>query len=120
MRFAMEEMPLVQTQIQNQTMSQNVTKEPKYVVQLNKFETDPYLLQNFQCMTMFISAFCKICELNTEGEIVFALILKVISYRCNFRFTNGFAILTKYRHNQTNGRITLENLKKIRICFVFI
>jgi hypothetical protein len=29
MRFAMEEMPHVQTQIQNQTMSQNVTKEPK-------------------------------------------------------------------------------------------
>ena len=23
---------------------------------------------------MFISAFCKICELNTEGEIVFGLI----------------------------------------------
>ena len=35
MRFAMEEMPHVQTQIQNQTMSQNVTKEPKYVVQIN-------------------------------------------------------------------------------------
>ena len=37
MHFAMEEMPLVQTQIQNQTMSQNVTKEPKYVVQINIF-----------------------------------------------------------------------------------
>ena len=35
MRFAMEEMPHVQIQIQNQTMSQNVTKEPKYVVQIN-------------------------------------------------------------------------------------
>ena len=36
MRFAMEEMPHVQTQIQNQTMSQNVTKEPKYVVYTDK------------------------------------------------------------------------------------
>ena len=43
-------------------------------IQLNKFETDPYFLQNFQCTTMFISAFCKICERNTEPEIVFVLI----------------------------------------------
>ena len=39
-------------------------------VQLNKCETDPYFLQNFQCTTMFISTFCKICELNTEREII--------------------------------------------------
>ena len=44
------------------------------LVQLNKFETDPYFLQNFQCTMMFISSFCKICELNTEREIVFGLI----------------------------------------------
>ena len=44
------------------------------LVQLNKCETDPYFFQNFQCTTMFISAFCKICELNTEREIVFVLI----------------------------------------------
>ena len=43
-------------------------------LQLNKCETDPYFLQNFQCTTMFISAFCKIFELNTEHEIVFVLI----------------------------------------------
>ena len=43
-----------------------------YYVQLNKCETGPYFLQNFQCTTMFISAYCKICELNTEREIVFA------------------------------------------------
>ena len=43
-------------------------------VQLNKFKTDPYFLQNFHCTTMFISKFCKICELNTELEIVFVLI----------------------------------------------
>ena len=40
------------------------------MVQLNKCETDPYFLQNFQCKTMFISAFWKICELKSEHEIV--------------------------------------------------
>jgi len=44
------------------------------MVQLNKFETDPYFLQNLQFTTIVISAFCKICELNTEHEIVFVLI----------------------------------------------
>ena len=43
-------------------------------VQLNKCGTDPYFLQNFQCTTIFILVLCKICELNTEREIVFALI----------------------------------------------
>ena len=47
-------------------------------LQLNKCETDPYFLQNFRCTTIFISAFCKICDLNTEREIVFVLIIKVI------------------------------------------
>ena len=42
-----------------------------HVVQLNKSETGPYFLQNFQCTTMFIPVFCKICELNTESEIAF-------------------------------------------------
>ena len=45
-----------------------------FMLQLNKCETDPYFLQNFQCTRMYISAFCKICELNTEREIVFVLI----------------------------------------------
>ena len=40
-------------------------------VQLNKCETDPCFLQTFRCRTMFISVFCKICDLNTEREIVF-------------------------------------------------
>ena len=34
----------------------------------------------------------------------------------NFRFT----IFTKHVNNQTNCRITLENLKKTWICLVFI
>ena len=40
-------------------------------LQLNKCKTGPYFLQNFQCTTMFISVYCKICELKTEHEIVF-------------------------------------------------
>ena len=73
MRFAMEEMPHVQTQIQNQTMSQNVTKEPKYVVQLNKLETDSYFLQIFQInmsVCLIISVFCKSCEPISDPEIM--------------------------------------------------
>ena len=31
-------------------------------VQLNKYETDRYFLQNFQCTTMLIHEFCKICD----------------------------------------------------------
>jgi hypothetical protein len=31
-------------------------------VQLNKYETDQYFLQNFQCTTMLIHEFCKICD----------------------------------------------------------
>ena len=42
-------------------------------VQLNEYETDQYIFFNFQCTTMLIYAFCKICE--HEREIVFALIL---------------------------------------------
>ena len=42
------------------------------VVQLNKFETGPFFLHNFQCTTMFISLYCKVCELSTEHESVFA------------------------------------------------
>ena len=52
----------------------NDTIHTRIKVQLNKFETDPYFLQNFQCTTTFISGLCKICELNTEHEIVFVLI----------------------------------------------
>ena len=37
---------------------------------VNKCETDLYFLQNFQCMTMFISVFCKSCEMLCEPEIV--------------------------------------------------
>ena len=39
-----------------------------FLLQLNKCETGRYFLQNFQCTTMFISAYCKICELKIELE----------------------------------------------------
>ena len=73
-----------------------------------KCETDPYFLQNFPCRTMFISVFCKICEL----EIVFVfcnVYLLVLSklrgkhcrknnFKFSVQFTNGFAALTKRRN----------------------
>ena len=43
----------------------------KGFVQLNKCQTGPYFLQNFQCKTMFISVFCISCEpMLFEPEIV--------------------------------------------------
>ena len=50
-------------------------------IQLNKCETGPYFLQNFQCTTMFISSYCKICELNTERESVFAADVSGVSLK---------------------------------------
>ena len=54
-------------------------------IQLNKCETGPYFLQNFQCTTMFISVYCKICELKTvlktEHEIVFAADVSGVSLK---------------------------------------
>ena len=50
---------------------QHVGFKPLILTELNKCETYPNFIQNFQFTTMFIFAFCKICELNTEREIVF-------------------------------------------------
>ena len=50
------------------TSPPSVIAQSRLAVQLNKFETGPYFLQDFQCRTMFISTYCKICELNTELE----------------------------------------------------
>ena len=50
-------------------------------VQLNKYETDPYLLQIFQSNTsvcLIIPVFCKICELNTEHESEPEIVLKIL------------------------------------------
>ena len=46
-------------------------------IQLNKYETEPYFPRIFLRNTsvcLIIPVFCKICELNTEHEIFFALI----------------------------------------------
>ena len=40
----------------------NLTNWRYFVLQLNEYETDMYFLPNFQCRTMLIHAFCKICE----------------------------------------------------------
>ena len=39
-----------------------VFKTKAFWIQLNEYETDQYFLQNFQCTTMLIHMFCKICE----------------------------------------------------------
>ena len=49
------------------------TRDQGISIQLNKCKVDPCFFQTFQCRTMFIFAFCKICELNTEHEIVFVV-----------------------------------------------
>ena len=42
----------------------NTSTSPRtnILLQLNKYETDRYFLQNFQCATMLIHEFCKICD----------------------------------------------------------
>ena len=42
-------------------------------------------LKKFQCTTMLIYAFCKICEYECEGDIVFVLIFRTISGSHSFR-----------------------------------
>ena len=73
-----------------------------HIVQLNKYETDPYFLQNFQSNTtvcMIIHMACKIYV----PEIVFVLIFRMAN---NFRFTT----LTKHVNNCS---ISLEKMKKV-------
>ena len=66
-------------------------------------------------MLMFISAFCKICELNTECEIVFVL-TSVDSQGSQM----GSQLLQNTETIKQTDALVLENLKKIRICLVFI
>ena len=53
--------------------------------QLNEHETDRYFLQNFQCMTLLIDAFCKIFE----HEIV---LQECKSKRKQFQVHNSYKI----------------------------
>ena len=79
-------------------------------LQLNKYETDPYFLQNFRSKTTICLIFHVFCK-SYECEIVL-----ICCWQNNFRFTT----LTKYGNNWTNYRIALEILKKIWISLVFI
>ncbi len=111
--------------------SKSITGVLTSEVQLNKYETDPYFLQNFQCRTMFIYAYCKFCELNQDWTLNMKVFLQLMSvglaWKSAANFLEqfqvhpyGFTTLTKHGNNQTNWCITLENLKKIWICLVFI
>ena len=64
---------------------------------------------------MCISAFCKIWELNTECEIVFVL-TSVDSQGSQM----GSQLLQNTETIKQTDALVLENLKKIRICLVFI
>ena len=86
------------------------------MVQLNKYETDPYFLQIFQSNTsvcLIISVFCKSCEPICEPEIT-PVLYHLENYRNqnknNFTFSVQFTNLTK-RGNK--HRRALEILKKI-------
>ena len=107
------------------TTTNDSTLHYKLYVQLNKCETDPYFLQNFQCTTMFISVFCKSCEpMLCEPEIVlkncaadFQANPTDISCKNTFMFSVQFTNFTK-RGNKHCWE--LEILKKIWICLAFI
>ena len=84
-----------------------------FKLQLNRCETDLYFLQNFQCTTMLIYAFCKSCEHGCEPEIVQKnqnkKRLKKVN-KNNFTFTTMFETLTKSVNQHCRA---LEFLKKI-------
>ena len=87
------------------------SKDPKlYLVQLNKYEADPNILQNFQIDTalcLIIHAFCKVYI----HEIVFVLLCRTA------RTISGSQLL---QNTWINCFIALEILKKIWISLVFI
>ena len=101
------------------------------LVQLNKYETDPYFLQIFQSdksVCLIISVFCKSCEPICEPEIVlktFAADFQAnptdISCKNNFMFSFQFSF--QFTNLTTHGNkhcCALEILKKIWTCLAFI
>ena len=60
---------------------------------------------------------CKICKGKYEHEIVFAT---KIWKKKHFRFALVSANITKHLNNQTSCPITLEKMKKVWICLLFI
>ena len=47
--------------------------ESNFQLQLNKRETGPYFLQNFQCTTMFICAYCRIVNWTLNVKVFLQL-----------------------------------------------
>ena len=89
------------------------------LVQLNKYETEPYFLQFFQSSTtvcVIIYMFYKSCEHECEPEIVLK-IKTVIKIKTKNNFTFMFKNLTKSVNQHC---CALEILKKISICLIFI
>ena len=97
------------------------TQEPPTILQLNKYETDPYFLQIFQSNTsvcLIISVFCKSCEPICEPEITPVLYhLENLQKSKQKQFHVQFTNLTKYGNEH---RHALEILKKIWICLAYI
>ena len=60
------------------------------VLQLNEYKTDQYFLQNFQCTTMLIYAFCKIWERGIVFVSMFLVFIMVM-----FRAISASQILQK-------------------------
>ena len=67
-------------------------------------------------MTTLIYAFVRFAD--ASGNMKLFLLQK--SKQKNFTFTFVSANLTKHVNNQTNCRITLEKMKKIWICLIYI
>ena len=77
------------------------------MLQVNKCETGPYFLQNFQCTTMFISVFCKSCEpMLCEPEIVqnFAADFQANPTDISCKIFEQFQVHTTWVHNSYKTR----------------
>ena len=69
-----------------------------FLLQLNKYETDPYFFQIFQSnasVCLIISMFCKSCEPICEPEITPVLYHLENQNKNNFTFSVQFTNLTK-------------------------
>ena len=77
-------------------------------IQINKHKTAQYFLQIFQCSTMLIYTFCKICERKCKHEIVFVTKIKTKQFQVRTCIRN----LTKNLNNLTNCILLWKNWRK--------
>ena len=91
-----------------QNISMEIQRGNGASVQLNKFELDQYFLQNFQCTTMLIHAFCKICK----PEIVFVYFLSVNFCFDFFRTISGSQLLQNTWIIKQTGVLLWKNWRK--------